>query len=114
MGVFARLLRRSKATEEASTAETQADIRTAEPAAEEAGEAKGSTGAEATAEAEVQTEPQTEGKTQVEVAEAAGGEDAGGATATEAVEDTAEGVEIPKQQSADEAADREAGEGART
>jgi hypothetical protein len=111
MGVFARLLRRSKATEEASTAETQADIRTAEPAAEEAGEAKGSTDAKA----EVVTEPQAEGRTGAGVAETAGAEDADGTTATEAVEDAAaEGVEIPKQQSADEAADREAGEGART
>ncbi|MCX5261888.1 hypothetical protein OOK27_48540 [Streptomyces canus] len=110
MGVFARLLRRSKATEEASTAEAQADIRTAEPAAEEAGEAKGSTDAKA----EVETEPQAEGRTEAGVAEPAGAQDADGVTATEAVEDAAEGVEIPKQQSADEAADREAGEGART
>ncbi|MEU1481178.1 hypothetical protein [Streptomyces sp. NPDC005760] len=87
MGVFARLLRRSKATEEASTAETQADVPTAESAAEEAAEAKEPTDAEG----------------------------ADGSTATEAVEDAAaEGVEIPKQQSAEAAADHEAGDGART
>ncbi|PAZ14687.1 hypothetical protein CLM62_17145 [Streptomyces sp. SA15] len=87
MGVFARLLRRSKATEEASTAEAKADTPTAEPAVQEAAEAKGST--EATT------------------------EDAVEAKAAEADTDTAdEGVEIPKQQSADEAADREAGDSA--
>ncbi|MFF0096805.1 hypothetical protein ACFYSF_43795 [Streptomyces canus] len=113
MGVFARLLRRSKATEEASTAETQADIRTAESTPEEAGEAKAAT--DVTARTEAETGPQAEGRTEAEVAETAGAEDADGATATEAAEDdAAENVEIPKQQSADEAADREAGEGART
>ncbi|WP_053851047.1 hypothetical protein [Streptomyces sp. NRRL B-24085] len=108
MGVFARLLRRSKTTEEASTAERQADITTAEPAAEEAAEAKGSTGAEADASTEAGSEARAEGTG------AAGAEGTDGSTATEAVEDAAEGVEIPKQQSADEAADHEAGEGART
>ncbi|MGW1749396.1 hypothetical protein ACWCRD_28050 [Streptomyces sp. NPDC002092] len=89
MGVFARLLRRSKATEEASTAEAQADTPTAEPATEEAAEAKGS------AEAEELTEGEPE--------------------ATEAVEPASgEAVEIPKQQSGEEAADRDAGEDART
>lgn len=89
MGVFARLLRRSKATEEASTAEAKADTPTAEPAVQEAAEAKGAT--EATAEAAVE------------------------ATAAEADTDTSdEGVDIPKQQSTDGAADREAGESART
>jgi hypothetical protein len=89
MGVFARLLRRSKATEEASTAEAKADTPTAEPAVQEAAETKGST--EATT------------------------EDAVEATVAEADTDTAdEGVEIPKQQSADGATDREAGESART
>jgi len=77
MGVFDRILRRSKATEEASTAEAQAAAQTAEPVAEEAAEAERP--AEGTVEA----------------------------TATEA-------VDIPKQQSAEEAADNEAGEGART
>ncbi|MFF1305075.1 hypothetical protein [Streptomyces sp. NPDC058307] len=121
MGVFARLLRRSKATEEASTAEAQADIPTTEPAAEEAAEAKGSTDAEAGAGAEAKagTRTETEGETrvepQVEVGQTAAAKDPDGSTATEAVEDAgAESVEIPKQQSADDAADHEAGEGART
>ncbi|MEY9994812.1 hypothetical protein ABIE67_006844 [Streptomyces sp. V4I8] len=86
MGVFARIFRRSKATEEASTVEAQADTPTAEPATEEAAEAKGS--------AETKTE------------------DAAEPSAAEP--DADDGVEIPKQQSADEAADSEAGEGART
>ena len=94
MGVFARLLGKSKATEEASTAETQADTQTAEPTADEAVGAKESTEAEAGSDSAA--------------------EDTDGLTATEAVEDTAEGVEIPKQQSAEEAADREVGEGAHT
>ncbi|MGI5378711.1 hypothetical protein ACQEV2_31575 [Streptomyces sp. CA-251387] len=93
MGVFARLLRRSKATEETSTAAAPADTPTAEPAADEAAEAK-------------------------ETAEAKAEEADGSAaqpTAAESVEaDTDDGVEIPKQQSADEVADSEAGEGART
>lgn len=88
MGVFARLFRRSKATEGASTVEVQADTPTAEQAAEETAEEKGS--AEAQAEEPAPTAPESV---------ATGGDD---------------GVEIPKQQSADEAADSEAGEGART
>lgn len=125
MGVFARLLRRSKATEEASTAETQADIPTAEPAAEEAAEARGSTEAKAGAETgagagagagtRTEAESETQVKPQGEVGEAAAAKDTDGSTATEAVEDAGtEGVGIPKQQSADDAADHEAGEGART
>ncbi|MFD4523470.1 hypothetical protein ACFWP7_05960 [Streptomyces sp. NPDC058470] len=88
MGVFARLLRRSKATEEASTAEVQADTVTAETEAEVAEEAKGS------------SETKTEGEATAET------ETAGAATT--------EDVEIPKQQTAEKAADSEAGEGART
>lgn len=84
MGVFARLLRRSKVAEEASTAEARADTRTAETEAEVAEEAKGSSPIEGEATAE-------------ETAEA----------------DTAEDVDIPQQQTAEKAADNEAGEGAR-
>ncbi|MFF7309457.1 hypothetical protein [Streptomyces sp. NPDC008137] len=86
MGVFARLLRRSKATPEAPAAEAQSDTAKAGSEAEEAAEspeAKGADGATETAEAS---------------AEAGEGE----------------GVDIPKQQSTDKAADNEAGEGART
>jgi hypothetical protein len=95
MGVFARLLRRSKATEETPTAAAQA----AEPA----------TGAEA-AEAEAASGTT---KTAQEPADA----DAGVVTQTSAGEsgtDAADTVGIPKQQSAEEAADNEAGEGAHT
>jgi hypothetical protein len=89
MGVFARLLRRSKAAEEASTAEAQAVTPAADPEADRADEAKGSNataeaGAEATAE---EPAPKDSGA----------GDD----------------VEIPKQQTAGKAADNEAGEGAR-
>jgi hypothetical protein len=89
MGVFARLFRRSKATEEASTVEAQADTPTAEQAEEETAEAKGSAEAKS--------------------------EEAAQPAAAESVEaDGDDGVEIPKQQSADDAADSEAGESART
>jgi hypothetical protein len=84
MGVFARLLRRSKAAEEASAAEAQTGPVTAGSDAETPDEAKGS--------------PGTEGEAPTE--------ESSGATASD-------GVDIPKQQSADEAADSEAGEGAR-
>jgi hypothetical protein len=95
MGVFGRILRRSKATEEASTAEAVTDTETAAaPTAEAAAEVSGTEAG-------------------------AGVEEAAGTTATEAVAtagsaDAADGVEIPKQQSAEVAADNEAGEGART
>ncbi|MFC9849051.1 hypothetical protein ACFWFF_03525 [Streptomyces sp. NPDC060223] len=88
MGVFARLLRRSKATEEASTAEVQADTVTAEAEVAVAEEAKGSSETEGGATAETETE--TVGAS------------------------TTEDVEIPQQQTAEKAADSEAGEGART
>ena len=91
MGVFAWLLGRSKTTEETSTADEQSVTVTDEPVAEETEAAKGSPEADSGAETEITAEK------------------------TEAVAvPAAEGVEIPKQQSADEAADREAGEGART
>jgi hypothetical protein len=96
MGVFARLLRRSKATEEASTAEAQADTPTAESEAERAEEVKASPEA---AEGNVSA---TAKSGEVEANEAA--EDESGA---------ADDVEIPKQQTAEKAADNEAGEGAR-
>ncbi|MGI5429050.1 hypothetical protein [Streptomyces sp. CA-179760] len=90
MGVFARLLRRSKATPEAHAAEAQSDTAKAGPEAEEAAEAPEAKGADGATEA----------------AEASAG------APTEATE--GEGVDIPKQQSTDKAADNEAGEGART
>ncbi|MER5576774.1 hypothetical protein [Streptomyces massasporeus] len=92
MGVFVRLLRRSKATAETPAAEAQTDTAKAEPETEaaEAAETKGTDGAEEAA------EPTAEATTEA-------------STSTES-----EGVDIPKQQSTEKAADNEAGEGART
>ena len=93
MGVFARLLRRSKATEEASVAEAQADTTTAGPGAQEAAEAKGS--------AEAGVVERTEAEAEQTVAQTR-------TVAQTAEADSGDGVEIPKQQSAEEAADSEA------
>ncbi|MEU9574639.1 hypothetical protein AB0D62_33165 [Streptomyces massasporeus] len=92
MGVFARLLRRSRATAEAPAAEAQTDTAKAGPetAAAEAAETKGTDGAEEAA------EPTAE------------------ATSEASKSTESEGVDIPKQQSTEKAADNEAGEGART
>ena len=92
MGVFARLLRRSKATAETPAAEAQTDTAKAGPEAEaaEVAEAKGADGAEEAA--ETAAEATTEASKSTEP----------------------EGVDIPKQQSTEKAADNEAGEGART
>ncbi|MCX4457323.1 hypothetical protein OOK58_35805 [Streptomyces sp. NBC_01728] len=97
MGVFARLLGRSKAAEEASTAAVQVDTRTADTEAEVTEEAKGSS-------------------EKPEGSESPGGSTGeGGAVATEPAEATAkDDVEIPQQQTAEKAADNEAGENART
>jgi hypothetical protein len=103
MGVFARLLRRSKATEEASTAEAQDGALTAcsESAAEEAAEAKGSAEVRSEDAGAAEVEPTA---AQAETPAGTAGSDAG----------SGEGVEIPKQQSAEATSDSEAGEGART
>ncbi|MFF7733877.1 hypothetical protein [Streptomyces sp. NPDC007984] len=93
MGVFARLLRRSKATAETPAAEAQTDTAKAgETEAAEAAETKGTDGAEEAAEP---------------TAEAA-------QASTSSTSSESEGVDIPKQQSTEKAADNEAGEGART
>ena len=78
--------------EEASTAEAQAGTQTAEDLTAEAADEVSETEA------------------------GAGGQEAAETTATEAVgaADGVDSVEIPKQQSAEEAADNEAGEAART
>ncbi|MFK8849537.1 hypothetical protein [Streptomyces sp. Ac-502] len=91
MGVFSRFRRKAA---EASTEEAAAATLTAEPSAPEGGEPATERSADAAATAE-----------QGGVAAADG---------TPSAEEAGEGVEIPKQQSAGEAADREAGEGART
>ncbi|MCF3120680.1 hypothetical protein IPZ68_13350 [Streptomyces arenae] len=95
MGVFARFRRKIKDSEEASTTEAAAATLTAEP--EEAKDSpEASADAKPAAEADTDAESAAEDKP-AETAEAA----------------AAEGVEIPKQQSAEEAADNEAGESAR-
>ncbi|MFF3754472.1 hypothetical protein ACFYYH_29155 [Streptomyces sp. NPDC002018] len=92
MGVFSRFRRTSVTASEVSTAEAEAATRTADPSAENAG---GPDGAEAVTE--------ETGAADTEPAEG----DGTGAPA-------AEGVEIPKQQSAEAAADNEAGKNTRT
>ncbi|MFJ9899688.1 hypothetical protein ACIQPR_40785 [Streptomyces sp. NPDC091280] len=86
MGVFDWILRKPKATEDASTADT-------ETAGDLASEAAGA------------AEQVSETEAGAGVQEATAAKEAAGA---------ADGVEIPKQQSAEVAADNEAGEGART
>ncbi|MEV5431885.1 hypothetical protein [Streptomyces sp. NPDC052701] len=90
MGIFARLFRRPKATEEAPAAEARAD-------APEAG-----TG----------TAEKAEAAETAETKRPAGAPDAAEPAATGAT--GTEGVDIPKQQSTAKAAGNEAGEGART
>ncbi|MEU6070299.1 hypothetical protein ABZ864_39150 [Streptomyces sp. NPDC047082] len=99
MGVFARLLGKSKATQETSAAEARTG---AEPA-----------GAEAEEVAQETTEDAATGSS--EAKGAAGDRDEGTATEADAAKGAAaESAEIPKQQSAEKAADNDAGEGART
>ncbi|WP_405963132.1 hypothetical protein OG713_11630 [Streptomyces sp. NBC_00723] len=114
MGVLARIFRRSKATEEA-TAETTsaADASTGTPAdgvgAEQPGEP-------------APTQESAEAEVEVGVGVGAEKAEKAGKAAEPETEKTTEpvavagtdGVEIPRQQSAEEAADSEAGEGART
>ncbi|MET9719322.1 hypothetical protein ABZZ46_28440 [Streptomyces rochei] len=91
MGVFARLLRRSKTTEDASAEETRVDTPEAGGAVEER-----------TAET-------------VEAADPGPRDTAGAPEADQPAEAAeADGVGIPKQQSAGEAVDNEADKGART
>ncbi|MEU3729429.1 hypothetical protein AB0E81_08465 [Streptomyces sp. NPDC033538] len=91
MGVFARLFRKSKSTQEAPAAETPADTPEPERAVEES-----------TAEA-------------AETADAGPRNTVQPAEATEATDAAdSESVGIPKQQSAGEAVDNEADKGART
>ncbi|GAA2462447.1 hypothetical protein ACFPFX_35355 [Streptomyces mauvecolor] len=93
MGVFSRFRRKADVAVAESTEEVKAATPTAEP------EAEGDTGTSA-------DRPAAEAS---EVSEAAEETEA----AESAESGAAEGVEIPKQQSAEEAADSEAGESAR-
>ncbi|PZT68394.1 hypothetical protein DN402_09790 [Streptomyces sp. SW4] len=94
MGVFARLLRRSKATEEAPAAGQRTGAPAPEPASEDTADA---------ADAAAKGSDGTDG---AEKAAAAGPE--------RSAAENSDGVEIPKQQSAGAAVDNEAGEGARS
>jgi hypothetical protein len=111
MGVLARIFRRSKATEEA-TAETTsaADAPTGTPADGVGAEQPAPTQESAEAEAEVGVGV---GAEKAEKAGKAAEPETEKTTEPVAVAGT-DGVEIPRQQSAEEAADSEAGEGART
>ncbi|MES4890495.1 hypothetical protein [Streptomyces sp. NPDC096012] len=97
MGVFARLLGRSKATQEASAAEAPSDPEPegAEAATAEPAEAEGAESAEARGSA-------GDGRDDENARPEAGTDD-----------DVTGSADIPKQQSAEEAADSEAGDGAR-
>jgi hypothetical protein len=102
MGVFARLLRRSKATAETPAAEAQNETA---KAGTEAETVEAETVEAQTAEAARTAEAKGDGETP-EAAEPA-------AEATPGVTES-EAVDIPKQQSTEKAADNEAGDGART
>jgi hypothetical protein len=107
MGVFARLLGRSKATQEASAAEAQAgsEPEGAEAAAAEPAEAKSAEVKSAEVKGAESAEPKDsaeDGRLDVTARTVAGTDD-----------DASGGADIPKQQSAEEAADNEAGDGAR-
>ncbi|MFI7502597.1 hypothetical protein ACIBVL_29805 [Streptomyces sp. NPDC049687] len=128
MGVLARLFRRSKATE-AKTSESQA---TEEAATQEAAtdtateEAPEAVGAQAPPSPEASAGSREDGGEAERAKQTAAATEPGGArqtghseTVTEAAAGAAavsgpDGVEIPRQQSAEEVADSEAGEGART
>ncbi|MEU6550906.1 hypothetical protein ABZ915_11620 [Streptomyces sp. NPDC046915] len=105
MGVFARLLRRSKATDEASATEPLTGAESGGPETEESPE-EATASATAASTVSSQSGATEIGPTAAEAASSDGGE-TGRAAAAEA-------TEIPKQQSAEEAADNEAGDGART
>ncbi|MGW6055867.1 hypothetical protein [Streptomyces sp. NPDC055189] len=110
MGVFARFRRKSKDTEEASTTEAAAGTLTAEP------EADGEAPEPETGKEEAKVEAAAEDETKAD-AKADGDAETEGKTEdkTESSEEAAaENVDIPKQQSAEKAADNdEADEGAR-
>ncbi|MEU6768313.1 hypothetical protein ABZ916_38130 [Streptomyces sp. NPDC046853] len=118
MGVFARFRRKSKDAEEASTADAAAGTLTAEPEAagetpeSESGKEEGKTEAAAGDETEAEAGTKADAGTGAEAdAETAGKTEDEAKSSEEAA---AENVDIPKQQSAEKAADNdEADEGAR-
>ncbi|OKH93278.1 hypothetical protein [Streptomyces uncialis] len=110
MSVFARFLRKPKGAEEASTAKA-ADVTPAADAPAEEGSAPSAPSA-ASDTPEARTEDAPRSDVQEKSAKAAQTPDAAGCC-TSRTGAVAEPVEIPKQQSAEQAADNEAGEGAR-
>ncbi|MGW2527640.1 hypothetical protein ACWC10_11350 [Streptomyces sp. NPDC001595] len=109
MGVFARLFRRSKATEEASTAEAQADT-SAGSEAKEAAAATESAATESAGSAEAGTDAKTDAATETDTSAATDTAEAGAADESGA----SDAVGIPQQQSAAKAADNEADKNAHT
>ncbi|MEV6177683.1 hypothetical protein [Streptomyces sp. NPDC052015] len=113
MGVLARLFRRSKATEEATTAGAGTEeASTGKTVTEETTAREPETTAEAPAGTAVDGDEADQAAEEAPARESA---EAGDATEAATDDDpTADGVEIPRQQSSGEAADSEAGENART
>ncbi|MEU0692137.1 hypothetical protein [Streptomyces uncialis] len=106
MSVFARFLRKPKGAEEASTAKAAGVTPAADtPADEGSAPSAASDTPEARTEDAARSDAQ-EGAAKAETSDAAG-------CCTSRTGAVAEPVEIPKQQSAEQAADNEAGEGAR-
>ncbi|MEU6672571.1 hypothetical protein [Streptomyces sp. NPDC046925] len=119
MGVFARFRRKSKDAEEASTADAAAGTLTAEP--EAAGETPESESGKEEGKTEAAAGDETEAEAEAGKADAGTGAEADAETAGKTEDEAkgsdeaaAENVDIPKQQSAEKAADNdEADEGAR-
>jgi hypothetical protein len=95
MGVFERILRRSRATEEAPPAEARAAAQTV---------------AEQTVAAEAEVSTEAKGSSEKKDSSVNEGEAAAGTAGAVTTED----VDIPKQQTAEQAADNETGKGSRT
>ncbi|MFB0615407.1 hypothetical protein [Streptomyces sp. AGS-58] len=104
--MFARLLGRSKATREVPAAETRTE---AEPAGTEAEAAPEAEPAEAKGAGQTEAHGPAVDGNEDGAARADAGTDAG---AEDGADDVSEGAGIPRQQSAEEAADSEAGDGA--
>ncbi|MCX3060520.1 hypothetical protein [Streptomyces beihaiensis] len=107
MGVFAMFRRKAKESDAVTSAEVEAVAASADEPEAEGGQ--GSDGASGPAAEATEAAGATEAAPEAE--ERPAGEEAQAAEAVESA--AAEGVEIPKQQSAERAADSEAGEGAR-
>ncbi|MFE0451556.1 hypothetical protein ACFW2D_09745 [Streptomyces sp. NPDC058914] len=115
MGVLARLFRRSKATEEATTAGAGTEeASTGKTVAEETTAREAQTTAEAPAGTAVDGDEAEQAAQDASARESAGAGDATEAATDDDATAAADGVEIPRQQSSGEAADSEAGENART